>query len=412
MVSISNSLLLSLLVSLAIACGGSGGSTADTNLPDDTTLVDGRDSADEESVVDGRDSADEANLEDAEDPADDANLTLPTVLSTTPMNGATAVALSAPITVTFSEAMDPLTITETTFTLKKGATAVPGTATGTGSSAIFRPAGLLDPTTLYSATITFGARNLAGKSLAMDHAWSFTTWTQMAQDVVQPLVPLGSSSSFAILASAAITNIPTSSITGDIGLTPDSGANISGFSDPATCPEVTGKVYAVDATGPACARLDPVLLAKAKGDAEAAFINARAAVRGTPQAISGNLNGLTLYPGLYESGSSLEISPGGYLYLDAQGDGNAVFIIRSATTISTEATSRVVLTKGAKAANVYWTSGSAMTLGTNSIMKGTLIAGTAISLLTGANLEGRALNQGAAAEAITLDSCTITVPSP
>lgn len=45
-------------------------------------------------------------------------------------------------------------------------------------------------------------------------------------------------------------------------------------------------------------------------------------------------------------------------------------------------------------------------------MKGTLIAGTSIALLTGAHLEGRALNQGPAAEAITLDTCTIVVPSP
>ena len=133
-----------------------------------------------------------------------------------------------------------------------------------------------------------------------------------------------------------------------------------------------------------------LILANAKTDAEIAFINARAAVRGTPQAISGDLNGLTLYPGLYESGSSLEISPGGFLYLDAQGDGNAVFIIRSATSITTGATSEVVLTDGAKATNVYWTAGSAVTLGTGAIMKGTLLAGTAISLLTGANLEGRA----------------------
>ncbi|MDO8644940.1 MAG: ice-binding family protein, partial [bacterium] len=86
--------------------------------------------------------------------------------------------------------------------------------------------------------------------------------------------------------------------------------------------------------------------------------------------------------------------------------------IRSATSITTEATSEVVLTKGAKATNVYWTAGSTVTLGTNSIMKGTMIAGTSLSLLTGANLEGRALNHGAAAEAVTLDSCTITVPSP
>jgi hypothetical protein len=232
------------------------------------------------------------------------------------------------------------------------------------------------------------------------------------QAVAQDPVPLGSSSTFAILASAEITNIPTSMITGDIGLTPDSAANISGFSMPATCPEVTGTVYVVDATGPACATMAPTVLTDAKADAAIAFSNARAAVRGTPQAISGDLNGLTLYPGLYESGTSIEISPGGFLYLDAQGDEDAVFIIRSETTITTEDTSEVVLTGDAKAANVYWTAGSAVTLGTNSIMKGTLIAGTSISLLTGANLEGRALNQGAAAEAITLDACTITVPSP
>lgn len=228
----------------------------------------------------------------------------------------------------------------------------------------------------------------------------------------QEPVPLGASSAFAILASAEITNIPTSAITGDVGLTPDTGSNISGFSDPLTCPEVIGTIYAVDVSGPACAVANPTLLLDAKADAEVAFINARAAVRGTPTSVSGNLNGLTLYPGLYESLTSLEISPGGHLYLDAQGHGNAVFIIRSETSITTEATSAVVLTHGAKAANVYWTAGSSVTLGTNSIMKGTLIAGTSISLLTGASLEGRALNQGAAAEAITLDSSIITVPSP
>ncbi|MDO8644939.1 MAG: ice-binding family protein [bacterium] len=230
--------------------------------------------------------------------------------------------------------------------------------------------------------------------------------------IAQESVPLGSSSNFAILASGAITTIATSAITGDVGLTPDAGSNISGFSVPETCPEVTGDMYAVDATGPACALIDPVLLMNAKNDSESAFINARAAVRGTPVSVSGNLNGLTLYPGLYESGTSLEISPGGSLYLDAEGDVNAIFIIRSATSITTEDTSEVVLTHGAKASNVTWTAGSTVTLGTNSIMKGTLISGSSISLLTGANLEGRALNQGAAAEAITLDSSTITVPSP
>ena len=229
---------------------------------------------------------------------------------------------------------------------------------------------------------------------------------------IQDTVFLGASSNFAILASGEITNIATSAITGDIGLTPNAGSNISGFSVPLNCPEVTGTIYAVDATGPACSMIDPTQLTNAKSAAQIAYIDARSALRGTPQSVSGNLNGITLYPGLYESGTSLEISAGGLLYLDAQGDGESIFIIRSATSITTESTSEVVLTNGAKAANVYWTAGSAVTLGTNSSMKGTIIAGTSISLLTGSNLEGRALNQGAAAEAITLDSCTITVPSP
>ena len=51
-------------------------------------------------------------------------------------------------------------------------------------------------------------------------------------------------------------------------------------------------------------------------------------------------------------------------------------------------------------------------LGERQLGSDTLIAGTSVSLLTDASLEGRALNQGAAAEAITLDSCTITVPTP
>jgi hypothetical protein len=152
------------------------------------------------------------------------------------------------------------------------------------------------------------------------------------------------------------------------------------------------------------------MLIAAKTDAQIAFDNARAAVRGTPTPVSGNINGLTLVPGLYESGSSIEISPSGFLYLDAGGDVNAVFIIRSATSITTSATSEVVLTGGAQAANIYWTAGSAITLGTNSKMKGTLIAGTSISLLTGARLDGRALIQGAAAGQVSLDQGTIVRP--
>jgi hypothetical protein len=110
--------------------------------------------------------------------------------------------------------------------------------------------------------------------------------------------------------------------------------------------------------------------------------------------------------------TSIEIGTGGFLYLDAQGDPDAVFVIRSETSITTMSSSDVVLTKRAKATNVYWTAGSTVTLGVDSIMKGSLLAGTAFSLLARANLEGRALTQGPAATAVSLSANIITVPTP
>ena len=219
--------------------------------------------------------------------------------------------------------------------------------------------------------------------------------------VGQASVPLGTASDFALLSSSDITNIPTSAITGDVGIYPGVRSSISGL----TLPEVSGTIYAADDAAPV-----PANLIAAKNDAEAAYLNAVAAARGTPTPASGNLNGLTLTPGLYESGSSMEISPGGLLYLDGQGDANAVFIFRSATSITTESTSEIVLSNSAQAANIYWVAGSAITLGTNSKMKGNLIASTSISLLTGARLDGRALIQGAAAGQISLDQNVIVIP--
>lgn len=248
-----------------------------------------------------------------------------------------------------------------------------------------------------------------GTILSATSSYTFTVSADIAvvanffavSTVVQQSVPLGTTDQFALLSSSDITNIPSSTITGDVGITPGNRSSISGL----TGPEVSGTIYAADDAAPI-----PTMLIAAKSDAESAYQNAVAATRGTPTPASGNLNGLTLTPGLYESGSSIEISPGGFLYLDAQGDANAIFVIRSATSITTEATSEVVLTNSAQAKNIFWVAGSAITLGTNSKMKGTLIASTSISLLTGSRLDGRALIQGAAAGQISLDKATIVVP--
>ncbi len=348
--------------------------------------------------------------------AEALDTTAPTVTLVNPAEDSLAICTNKTVNVTFSESMAPLSLTTSTLSLAPSSTlGSPVTAVVTYDAltriASIKPSTNLTASTAYTATVlsgTQGAKDLAGNALQADKVWRFTTGVGECQSPVA----LGSASNFAILASAAITNIPTSSITGDVGLTPDTGANITGFSAPLTCPEVVGRLYAVDSSGPACALVDAVLLSNAKTDALAAFVNATGAARGTPTPISTNLEGLTFYPGLYESLTSIDLSVGGVLTLDAQGDPNAVFVIRSATAINALSTSQVVLSGGAKAHNVFWSAGSAITLGANSVMKGSLLASTAITLQTGAQLEGRALNQGAAAAAITCDACTITVPSP
>ena len=327
-------------------------------------------------------------------------VTPPTVISTNPVDAATDVALNKEITATFSKTMDASTITTLTFTLMQGTTNVSGVVNYVGTLATFVPSSNLTESTIYTATITTGAKDLAGNPIESDNVWNFTTGAAIVP-VGQPPVNLGSVARFAILSNSAITNIPTSSITGDVGISPGSRSSIAGL----TNPEVIGTIFAADDADPV-----PAMLIAAKTAAEAAYLDAVASVRGTPTPISGNINGLTLVPGLYESGTSVEISPAGILYLDAQGDGNAVFIIRSATSITTEATSEVVLTNGANAANIYWVAGSSVTLGVNSKMKGTIIASTSISLLTGSRLDGRALIQGAAAGQVSLDQCTIVLP--
>jgi hypothetical protein len=327
-----------------------------------------------------------------------ADAVRPTVISTAPLDEATGVAININPTATFSEAMDPSRTSA--FTLQHGSTFVTGVVTYVGATATFTAPDLL-PSTLYTATITTGARDLADNTLLANYVWTFTTGASAGQLTV----PLGTASRFAILSHSAITDIPTSSITGDVGLSPGVRSAITGLLDGDGQVVAGYAIYAADDAGPV-----PAMLIAAKADAEIAFDSARDAVRGTLASISGNLNGLTLTPGLYESGTSIEISPAGFLYLDAGGDANAVFIIRSATTITTESTSEVVLQGNAQAENIFWTAGSAITLGVNSKMKGTLIAGTSISLQTGARLDGRALIQGSAAGQVSLDQNIIVKP--
>src|SRR5439155_758165 len=101
--------------------------------------------------------------------------TRPTVSATVPANAATGVAINQKIAAAFTEAMDPLTITTVTFTLKQGSTDVAGTVSYAGVTATFNPLSTLAANTTYTATMSTDVRDLAAYALASDFLWSYTT---------------------------------------------------------------------------------------------------------------------------------------------------------------------------------------------------------------------------------------------
>ena len=104
-----------------------------------------------------------------------SDVTAPTVLSVTPANNAAAVAIGSNVTVTFSEAMNATTCNSATFTLKQGTTNVAGTVAYSGTTATFTPSSVLGGNTVYTGTITTGAKDAAGNAIASNYTWSFTT---------------------------------------------------------------------------------------------------------------------------------------------------------------------------------------------------------------------------------------------
>jgi hypothetical protein len=100
----------------------------------------------------------------------------PAVTATVPANGATVVPVKQVLTATFNLAMDPTTITTSTFTLTgPGGATVAGTVTFSGTTATFTPTASLGGSTLYTATITTGAKDVTGNPLPSNYVWTFTT---------------------------------------------------------------------------------------------------------------------------------------------------------------------------------------------------------------------------------------------
>jgi hypothetical protein len=327
----------------------------------------------------------------------------PTTLNSSPSAGATGVSIHSAIRVTFSEAMDSSTLTSQSFRVTLGGVAVPGQISYFQQTATFTPDSPLAPNTLYQVTVSVAATDLAGNPLAQAYSSSFTTSALAALGPAP--VNLGMASNYAILAQSKISTVPTSAITGNLGLSPAAASFVTGFALTRagtfwTSPQVVGGVFAADNDPPT-----PSNLTTAVANMLAAYTDA--AGRPTPDftnRAAGAIGGLTLVPGLYNWASSVTVPSD----ITLAGTANDVWIFQITGDLTLSTGKAMTLSGGAQAKNIFWQVAGAVDLGTTSHSEGIVLCKTAITLGAGASINGRLLAQ----TAVNIASSTVTQPAP
>lgn len=224
---------------------------------------------------------------------------------------------------------------------------------------------------------------------------------------VGPGVPLslGMAGGYAILAKSGIATVPTSAITGNLGVSPAAASSITGFSLTAdstnvfsTSPQVTGKVYASNFAVPT-----PANLTTAIGDMQLAFTAAAGRAATVTELGAGNVGGMTLAPGVYKWGTGLLIPSD----VTLTGAATAVWIFQVAQDLTISSGSRILLAGGAMAKNVFWQVAGRVEVGTTAHVEGVVLTQTSITLATGASINGRLLAQ----TAVNIDGSVVVQPT-
>jgi hypothetical protein len=379
---------------------GSSGSSGEAGAPSDAGAAGDVGAAGSSAAAGSSGSGAEAGFGGENQPGD---VVAPTGLASSPLAGATGVSSQSAIRVTFSEVMDSSTLTAQSFRVTSGGVAVLGQISYFQQTATFTPDSPLALNTLYQVTVSVAAKDLAGNPLAQPYGSSFTT--SLLAALGPAVVNLGSAANYAILAKSAIANVPTSVITGNLGLSPAAASYVTGFSLTKagtfwTSPQVVGGVYAADNDAPTASNLTTAV-------ANMLTAYTDAAGRPTPNFTNlgaGAIGGLTLIPGLYNWASTLTIPSD----VTLAGAANDVWIFQVAGDLKLSAAKAMVLSGGAQAKNIFWQVAGAVDLGTTSHSEGIVLCKTAITLGTGASINGRLLAQ----TAVNIASSTVTQPAP
>jgi hypothetical protein len=226
-------------------------------------------------------------------------------------------------------------------------------------------------------------------------------------------IDLGVAGNFAILAETAISTVPDSVITGDIGVWPKTRAAMTGFSPTA---HSSGNYFTSDQiTGKGCAETD-IGCTPSSLDLEDAVLDMRSAyttteaINGSPNFVTdtdanaaGDLSGSTLNSGVYTFTSNVKINSS----VTFAGSTTDIFIIQTTKDLKQAANTEVILSGGAKAENIFWQVAGYAEILAGAHMEGILLVKTHVVFVTGSSLNGRVLTQ----TACTLDTTTINAPT-
>jgi hypothetical protein len=214
-------------------------------------------------------------------------------------------------------------------------------------------------------------------------------------------VDLGTAGNFAILAKTAISTVPASAITGNIGVSPIAGTAMTGFTLIAdssgtfsTSTQVTGRCYAADYTSPTPSEMGIAVL-----DMETAYTAASGQPVDVLELGAGLIGGLTLGPGVHKWTTAITIATDIVL----SGSATDLFILETTKDVIVSSGVRVNLQGGALASNIVWVVAGFVEVGTTAHMEGVFLVKTHAVFKTGSSLNGRVLAQ----TAVTLDSTTI-----
>jgi hypothetical protein len=209
----------------------------------------------------------------------------------------------------------------------------------------------------------------------------------------QAPVDIGSASNYAVLAKDSISTSPTSTITGNIGLSPAVSSAITGFGlsplgQSAEASQVSGQVFAADYSAPT-----PLELTTAVNEMEAAY--ADAAGRDNPDDArinpggGGDIGGMNLTPGVYTFTAGVNIN----LDITFEGGPNDIFIIQINGPLTLANDMEVTLGGNVNPDNIFWQVAGPVVVGSDASMQGVILAKDDVLFKGGSQLEGRILGQ-------------------